>query len=323
MPSSRPPIERMLRIHEELQDGHLTNCSKLAKKLEVSTKTISRDLAFMRDRMDLPVEYDPRTYSLRYAYPVKNFPTIQVSEGELLALLVAQKALEQYKGPPYHDQLAHAFEKLAEGLHDRISFSASSSLGSVSFHHQGLSKADLKDFDLLSRAVMQCLQIEFDYTKPDSKPERRSVQPYHLANRENSWYLVGYDLKRKDLRNFAVVRMKAVSVTKTKFEKPADFSPEKHFAKSFGAFVGKGDHKVVVRFNREVTGLIKERVWHETLETKDLPDGRLEFTLRLDSLEEIRRWILGWGTMAEVIEPKELIDEVRATAAGILKFYSP
>jgi len=85
----------MLRIHEELQDGHLTNCPKLARKLEVSTKTIMRDLAFMRDQLDLPVEYDSKTYSWRYSYPVKSFPTVQVSEGELLALLVAQKALEQ------------------------------------------------------------------------------------------------------------------------------------------------------------------------------------------------------------------------------------
>jgi proteasome accessory factor B len=313
----------MMRIHEVLQDGGLTNCSKLAAKLEVSAKTIMRDLSFMRDQLDLPAEYDSRTYSWRYSYPVKNFPTVQVSEGELLALLVAQKALEQYKGTPYHDQLAHAFEKLSAGLHDKVSFSASNSLGSISFHHQGLSKADLKVFGSLSRAVMQCLEIEFDYTKPNTKAERRRVQPYHLANRENSWYLIGYDLDRRDLRNFAVVRMRAVTVTAKKFEKPADFSPEKHFGKSFGAYVGKGDHRVIVRFSAEVTGLIKERVWHETLEIKDLQDGRLEFTLRLDSLEEIRRWILGWGGMAEVIEPKELIDAVRDTAMAIRKLYKP
>ena len=321
LPSSRPPIARMLRIHEELQDGHLTNGSKLAAKLEVSTKTIMRDLAFMRDQLDLPLDYDAQTYSWRYAYPVKAFPTVQVSEGELLALLVAQKALEQYKGTPYHDQLAHAFEKLSSGLSDRVSFSASSSLGSVSFHHLGLSKADLKDFASLSRAVMQSLEVEFDYTKPNSKPEKRRVQPYHLANRDNSWYLVAYDLSRKDLRNFAVVRMRAVSVTSKTFAKPADFSPEAHFGKSFGAYVGKGDHKVVVCFKREVTGLIKERLWHETLETRDLPDGRLEFTLRLDSLEEIQRWILGWGEMAEVVEPRELKDRVRRTAEAVRRLY--
>jgi proteasome accessory factor B len=116
--------------------------------------------------------------------------------------------------------------------------------------------------------------------------------------------------------------MQAVTVTTKKFEKPKDFSPEKHFGKSFGAYVGKGDHKVVVRFKAEVIGLIKERVWHETLETRDLPDGRLEFTLRLDSLDEIQRWILGWGPMAEVVEPKELIEGVRHTAAALGKLYS-
>jgi proteasome accessory factor B len=244
-----------------------------------------------------------------------------VSEGELLALLVAQKALEQYKGTPYHDQLAHAFEKLSAGLHDRVSFSATHSLGSVSFHHMGLSKADMKVFASLSRAVMQGLEVEFDYAKPNSGSERRRVQPYHLANRENSWYLVGHDLARKDLRNFAVVRMQAVAVLSRKFEKPADFSPEKHFGRSFGAYVGKGDHKVVVRFSAEVTARIKERIWHDTLETRDLPGGGLEFTLRLDSLEEIERWVLGWGPAAEVIEPRELRESVRAKARAVAGLY--
>ena len=311
-----------MRIHEELQDGRLTNCSKLAAKLEVSTKTIMRDLAFMKDQLDLPVEYDPQTYSWRYAYPVKNFPTVQVSEGELLALLVAQKALEQYKGTPYHDQLAHAFGKLSAGLHDRVSFSAANSLGSVSFHHLGLSKADLKVFANLSRAVMQCLEVEFDYAKPSSEYERRRVQPYHLANRENSWYLVAYDLNRNDLRNFAVVRMQSVTVLSKKFEKPADFSPEKHFGRSFGAYVGKGDHKVVVRFRQGVTARIKERIWHDTLETRDLPGGGLEFTLRLDSLDEIERWILGWGPDAEVIAPMELREGIKAKARAVAGIYN-
>ena len=50
----------MMRIHEQLQDGRVTNCSKLARELEVSTKTIMRDLAFMRDQLNLPVDYDPQ-----------------------------------------------------------------------------------------------------------------------------------------------------------------------------------------------------------------------------------------------------------------------
>jgi len=50
----------MLVIHEELKRGAFANCTNLATRLEVSTKTIMRDLAFMRDRLDLPLEYDPK-----------------------------------------------------------------------------------------------------------------------------------------------------------------------------------------------------------------------------------------------------------------------
>ena len=53
---SRPPLERMLRIHDELRRGALVNCTKLVKTLEVCRKTIVRDIAFMRDRLDLPID---------------------------------------------------------------------------------------------------------------------------------------------------------------------------------------------------------------------------------------------------------------------------
>lgn len=315
LPSSRPPLARMLRIHEILQDGRLTNGTKLAEQLEVSTKTIMRDLAFMRDQLDLPAEYDPQTYSWRYAYPVKNFPTVQISEGELLALLVAQKALEQYQGTPYHDQLAHAFAKLSSGLNDRISFSPSGTLGNISFHHAGLGRSDLKLFEKLTRAVNDSREIAFDYRKPRSPgTEQRRVQPYHLANRENAWYLVGHDLDRGSLRTFALARMRGLGVSERKFTRPADFSPAKFFGKAFGAFVGTGDYRVVLRFDATVADQLRERCWHESQETRDLPDGSLEFSVQLGGLDEIVRWILGWAGDVEVLAPKELRDLVRAKA---------
>ncbi|MDB6093105.1 MAG: helix-turn-helix, type 11 domain protein [Verrucomicrobia bacterium] len=322
LPSSRPPLARMLRIHEILHDGRETNCTKLAAQLEVSTKTIMRDLAFMRDQLDLPTEYDPQTYSWRYTYPVKNFPTVQISEGELLALLVARKALEQYQGTPYHDQLAHAFEKLSSGLNDQISFSPTGTMGNVSFHQAGLGKSDLKLFEKLARAVNESKEVSFDYRKPQgAQAEARRVQPYHLANRENAWYLVGFDLERNALRNFALARMKSLAIGERKFVRPADFSPEKHFGKAFGAFVGTGDFRVTVRFDARAADQVRERFWHESQETIDLPDGRLEFTVQLGGLDEILRWILGWGDQAEVIAPEELRRLVQTHAEAMSARY--
>ena len=170
---SRPPLERMLRIHEELRRDALINCTKLVKVFEVCRKTVVRDIAFMRDRLDLPIEFDPRIQAYRYTQPVNAFPTVQVTEGELLALLVARRALEQYRGTPFHRQLEIAFDKLAGGLKDRISFSPADELRSVSFRNIGLGKADLAVFNALSAAVLRQVEVEFEYRKPGERSASR------------------------------------------------------------------------------------------------------------------------------------------------------
>lgn len=319
---SRPPLERMLRIHDELRRGSLVNCTKLVKTLEVSRKTVVRDIAFMRDRLDLPIEFDAQIQAYRYTHPVNAFPTVHVTEGELLALLVAQRALEQYRGTPFHRQLEIAFEKLAGGLRDRISFSPADELRAVSFKNIGLGKTDLTVFNALSGAVLRQEEVSFAYRKPgDAKKSQRHVRPYHLANRENSWYLIGFDLERQALRTFALPRIGAVVGSKQTFTRPADFSPEKFFANALGVFGGEGDYQVVIRFTSAVADRVREREWHESQEMRELSDGGLELKLRLGALMEVEQWVLGWGAAAEVIEPSELRERMRTTAAKLGKIY--
>ena len=59
-PHSRPPLERMMRIHQAIAGGKYPNASTLAREIEVVPKTIHRDIEFMRDRLQLPVAYDDR-----------------------------------------------------------------------------------------------------------------------------------------------------------------------------------------------------------------------------------------------------------------------
>lgn len=319
---SRPPLERMLRIHDELRRNTLPNCTKLCKLLEVSRKTVVRDIAFMRDRLDLPIEFDLAIQSYRYTHPVSSFPTVNVTEGELLALLVARRALEQYQGTPFHRQLEVAFEKLAGGLKERISFSPADELGSVSFKNIGLGRADLTVFNALSAAVLRQREVEFDYRKPgEAKPSRRRLQPYHLSHRENLWYLVGQDTERAGMRTFALPRITAVRILNREFSRPAGFSPEQFFASALGVMVGTGNHAVKVRFAPEVADRVRERVWHETQQITDLPDGGIELTVRLGALAEVERWILGWGAQAEVIGPPELRQRLAKAAKQLSAIY--
>ena len=97
----RPPWERMMRIHQLLHDGKYPNCTTLAKEFEVATRTIKRDIDFMKYRLDLPVEYDSRRYGFYYTRKVEQFPSLPMTEAEIFSLLVAHKAIAQYRGTPF------------------------------------------------------------------------------------------------------------------------------------------------------------------------------------------------------------------------------
>jgi len=104
----------MLFIHEQLKRGTYPNCTKLQIEIEAGcTRTILRDIEFMRDQLLLPIEYDPQRRGYYYTRPVENFPGVVVSESELFALLVAQKAVAHYKGTPFYRPLQTAGNGIA------------------------------------------------------------------------------------------------------------------------------------------------------------------------------------------------------------------
>jgi predicted DNA-binding transcriptional regulator YafY len=78
---SRPPLARMLRLHEWLMGDRYPNCRKLAEEFEVSAKTVQRDVNFMRDRMGLPIEYVKGRFGFRYTRPVSGFPVMGTAAG--------------------------------------------------------------------------------------------------------------------------------------------------------------------------------------------------------------------------------------------------
>ncbi|MFT3870418.1 MAG: WYL domain-containing protein [Nibricoccus sp.] len=312
----------MLRIHEDLRRGAMTNCTQLMHDLEVSRKTVVRDIAYMRDQLDLPIEFDAQLNAYRYTHPVSSFPTVEVTEGELMALLVARRAVEQYQGTPFHRQLEIAFDKLTEGLKDRISFSPAEELSAVSFKNMGLGKADLVVFNTLSTAVLKQLEVTFDYRKPgDARASRRSVQPYHLSHRQNLWYLVGHDVERKALRTFALPRIADVRTTKTTFSRPQDFSPENFFSNALGVLGGSGNYQVRVRFTAKVADRVRERVWHDSQALLELPNGGVELSMKLGALPEVESWILSWGSDAEVLAPAELRKSIKAAVRRLTQQY--
>ena len=319
---SRPPLARMLRLHEELSAGRHPNCRSMAQEFEVADKTIQRDIDFMRDQLNLPIEYEPGKFGYRYTEEVTAFPSIQVSEGEMVALFVAQKAMNQYKGTPFEKPLAAAFRKLTEGLKDHVSFEASDWESFYSFRSAGAAVSDLQMFETLGRSLRESVEVRFLYRKLRStSAEVRRVEPYHLACVENQWYLFGRDLDRDSVRTFVLGRMDRVEATTRVFRRPADFSPAQMLAGSFGVFSGDKPRKIQVRFDAFSAQLVRERQWHPSQKVREIKNG-VEVEMTLTSLPEVHRWILSWGEHARVVGPVELKKMVRESLDKARKFYA-
>jgi len=309
----------MLRIHQAIQSGSCPNTSTLARALEVSTKSIQRDLDFMRDRLELPLAYDAHRFGYYYTEDVSAFPTLQITEGELFALLVAEKALQQYRGTNFEKPLLSAFRKMAAALPDTISLNLTDWEQIISFRTSAEPILDLEIFDALAKATARRQQLALTYRKPGSRQaEPRVVDPYHLANINGEWFLFAYCHLRHDIRTFVPARIQAAQPTGQTFLRPKRFSLKKRLRDSFGVHSGHGDYHVVIRFNELVADFIREKRWHPSQQLRELAEGGAELSLTLSSLVEIQRWVLSWGGNAVVLGPPELVASVRTAAQKIL-----
>ena len=310
----------MVHIHNAIHAGKYPNASTLARDLEVGVRSIGRDIEFMRDRMSLPIVYDDVRHGFFYDGEVTAFPSLTISEGELFALAVAEKALQQYRGTSFEKPLMSALQKVSESLPDSISLNLSEWNESISFRTSAETVLNLGTFDKLAQATSRREQLEIQYRKPGAKAaEKRIVDPYHLANINGEWFLFAYDQLRKAIRTFVPGRVVSIKKTGKTFEKDPQFSIREQLGSSFGVYSGKGKHKVVIRFDARVADYIREKKWHPSQKLRGLKNGDLELQMTLSSLVEVERWILQWGGAARVLAPKELRENIRAAARSILK----
>jgi proteasome accessory factor B len=273
----------------------------------------------MRDRLDLPLEYSVEHSGFRYTEEVSSFPSLQITEGELVALFIAEKALHQYRGTTFERPLVSAFKKMAAALPETISLNLEEWGHTISFRTSAEPILDLQVFDALSKATVKRQQLVLTYRKPSRvEAEERKIDPYHLANINGEWFLFAYCHLRNDIRTFVPSRIQAIAPTGLSFARPESFSLKRCLRDSFGVHSGQGDYRIRLQFHETVADYIREKKWHPSQELCELPDGGVELFLKLSSLAEIQRWVLGWSGYAEVIEPAELVAAVSEAAQRIL-----
>lgn len=318
-PRTRPPLERIYRIHELVLRKKFPNCKTIAAEIEVTQKTIQRDISFMRNDLDLPIEYDATRHGYLYTRPVQDFPFLKTTAEDIVALFLARKALESLDGTPLEASLKQSFRRFASNMPEQFSFPWADLDQAFSVHSPGKVRTEAAVLEKLANAILETRELRFDYRKPGAaNAESRSLRPFHLTDIDGGWYVIGFDPLRKARRTFAVQRISALRVLKSKFARPSDFDLAEHLGGSFGVWQNpqssqKNLTTVRLRFTGWAANVIPERRWHPSQQIKILKTKQhsVEMRLELSSFEDVTRWILSWGANSEVLEPENLRHTVR------------
>lgn len=147
-------------------------------------------------------------------------------------------------------------------------------------------------------------RVRFRYTDKRGVLSERVVEPYGFVVSLGRVYLVASDVERRAMRTFAVDSIADARMEPHVFSKPADFDLEAFAGTSIAGVLHEGEPiDVTVRFAPTVAkAAAQARIVRERA-VRELSDGGCEITYRVASLDELVRWVLGWGTEAEIIAP--------------------
>lgn len=311
-------------LHLLIQNGRLRNSKCLPESYTADLRTFRRDIEFMKDSFRLPIAFDAAKGGYHYTEPVPHFPPYPISEAEAFALFIASKVIEQYRGTPFHQLLGSAFERLTSYLDPEARFSLGSLDDRLSFRSFAPGDADIQAFQKLALAVRGRRVVNFLYRNHGAQAcLPRRVQPYHIAHVEGRWCLFGFDLDRQAMRTFLLCRLQDPVLARDKFATPK-FDLNEYLRNSFTLFRGKAedDYDVVVDFDAWAADEVRDRRWHASQELTEVSKGTLRISMRLGSLEEVEKWILGFGVHATVVRPKALAERIRKVGEELVRRYS-
>ncbi len=113
-------------------------------------------------------------------------------------------------------------------------------------------------------------------------------------------------------------RIASARLTNRRFQIPEDFDFDQLTESAFNVIWGE-PQEVKIRFSREQAPYVQERTWHPSHKIEKRPDGSVDLIMQVGNLWEIKRWLIGWGAGARVLQPKELAKEIENECARLLR----
>lgn len=295
--------------------------TEIAELTGMTTRTVYRDIRALEEELAVPVFQAGRG---RYGIEKKYFlPPLRLSLPEAVVLFLAARLIARWSDE-YDQAVISAFTKLADLLPQPIARHVAATMLRVG--RADPNEPFTRNFATVAQGWADGRVIEFDY-EPSGGGERRHarVRPYFLepdaAGR--SVYLIGHDETVDAMRTLKVERMRNAILTADGYEIPDEFDPDRWLAHSWGIWSSDTTKvaEVRLRFDAGVAPRVRESVWHRSQQIAELPDGRLELTVTVAGIVEIRPWILSWGDAVEVLEPAALRESVANAVRGAAARY--
>lgn len=317
-------LERIFWIDYQIRAGRYPNNGQIAAHFEISEKTAQRTMDFLRDRLKMPVGYHPEERGWYYTEPAWALPAIELIEGDLVAILLAEKLSRQYRGTAIGQQVTQAFSKVLEAMTNTITLDLAALAEAHSFEAAATSELDPKLFANLGRAVRERQAVRMlYYTAMRNEEKWRTVNPLHLRNHLGDWYLIAWDHGRQKPLDFHCGRIRELQVLADKFAAPADFVLSEYLDSGFGMIRGQEPIQVEVIFDEYQSRWMRERgKFHPTEEREELPDGRLRMRLTVTALDGVKRFVMQYGKHVTVVAPEALRQAIREEIATLLEIYA-
>ena len=310
-------------IRTAMENGKKINTSNLSKLTGMNSRTILRDIEYMRDVMKVPIEYDASKKSFYYTQENYYLKAVPLTEGELFSIALFDQLLEQYRNTPLEEALKNIFTKIVQSLPDNVSVDTGFLNSQVSFISDKIRNIDLKVFQTIFSAMQKKRTITFEYRSlVGNEYKSRNADPYHAICHRGNWYLIAYCHERKIPRMFTFTRIRKAVLSKSSFSIPHDFDPNKYFDKEMGVWASYQTPKTIeIRFIKEAKVYATERIWHSSQTIKENKDGSITLKFTTTQIPEVFRWILGQGFNVKVLKPTELVKMVQAEISKMKTIY--
>jgi predicted DNA-binding transcriptional regulator YafY len=324
-------VIRQWSILRDLESSRRVTIDDLAERTGVSTRTIRRDLEALQSA-GFPLfdeVHDGKKYWTLEQRAFRRLDDTGFTLAELTAIYFSRSLVECLAATPFQRDVRSAFDKLAAALTpgmrqflDRLPLviQAKAEPGSQSLTDDPSTPATASRHAApRSARVAQLLDATLHHRRTvmryhsfsSNREKEYVIDPYRLVFAQGSLYVVGSVAEYGELRTFAVERIQSLSVTEERFQ-PVDL-PADAFANSLGVNEGAPE-RIEIVFEPRIARYLKDRVWHSSQQTQEAADGTLTLTLNVCNDWALRSWILGFGPLARVVSPPELVRQIQDEA---------